>query len=86
MIISEDNAPSHLKARQLLAAEIAEQEIEFIDWLSNSPNLHLIKDVQKHYKTYLEDTRFAVDSAAKQVRDNYKEEIRRIWRDDLGFN
>ena len=86
VVISEDNAPSYIRARQLLAAEIAKERIEFVDWPSNSPDLHPIEDVQKHHKNCLEDLRFSVNSAAKYIKDHCKEEMRRIWQDNLGFN
>jgi hypothetical protein len=42
VVITEDNAPCHLKTRRLLAPEIKELGIEFLDWPANSPDLHPI--------------------------------------------
>jgi hypothetical protein len=68
----------------LLQAEINLERFEFIVWPPNS-DLHPIKDVQKHHKSLLEQTRFGVKSAAKQVKADCSEEMRRIWQEDPVF-
>ncbi|KAF2184609.1 hypothetical protein K469DRAFT_750796 [Zopfia rhizophila CBS 207.26] len=82
VVITEDSAPSHIKARRLLKAE----GVEFVDWPPSSPDLHPIEDLQKHHKALLEGLRFDVNSASKSVREACKEEMRRLWQDDAGFD
>jgi hypothetical protein len=55
VVITEDSATPHVRARKLLAPELKEASVKFINWAANSPNLHPIKDLQKHHKKLLKD-------------------------------
>jgi hypothetical protein len=45
VVITEDSAPAHVRARKLLAPELEEAQVEFIEWAANSPDLHPIEDL-----------------------------------------
>ena len=49
LVIVEDNDPSHLKARKLLAAEISRLGIVFALHLGNLPDFNLIETIQKYH-------------------------------------
>lgn len=46
ILITEDSAPPHVKARRLLKAELEEKGVQFITWASTSPDLHPIENIQ----------------------------------------
>jgi transposase len=85
VLISEDNVGLHHKARRLIAPEIKRQGIQFLDLPANSSDLHPIEQLHKDQKKLLEDYRFSIQSAAKEIQQDAKAETRRIWCQDFGF-
>lgn len=69
-----------------MQSELEAAGVKFIDWPSKSPDLHPIESIQKHHKALLEDLRFSVNSAARQVKDHAIDEMRRLWQRDAGFS
>jgi hypothetical protein len=65
--ICEDNVGVHHKARRLLADQIHEFDIKFIDTPANSPDLQPIEHLHKDQKRLISDTRFKTTSAAAAV-------------------
>lgn len=68
VVIQEDNAPYHTKARRLLH-EIFKQGSEFMDHPSNSPDLAPIETVQWEHPKKLDWFTFEVKDAKKATRD-----------------
>jgi len=85
VLITEDSAPPHIRARKLLQAEIEEVGMEFVQWPSISPDLHPIEDIQKHHKNLLDELRFEISSASRATKQTAKDEMKRIWQRDPGF-
>jgi hypothetical protein len=52
VLVTEDNAPCHLKARRLLEPDIRRLGIEFVDWPANSPDLHPIETLDRLQKRF----------------------------------
>jgi hypothetical protein len=86
VVISEDSATPHVRARKLYAPELEEAGVEFIDWPANSPDLHPVEDLQRHHKLLLEDLRFEVSSATNNVKQHCKDEMERTWIEDPIFD
>ena len=59
--------------------------MEFVNWASCLPDLHLIEDIQKHHKNLLDEMRFKIDSASRASKEKAKDEIKRIQQRDAGF-
>jgi len=85
VLITEDSAPPHIRARKLLQAELEEVGMEFVQWPSCSPDLHPIEDIQKHHKNLLDEMRFEITSASRATKEMAKDEMKRIWQRDPGF-
>ena len=66
--ICEDNVGVHHKARRLLADQIHEFNIKFIDTPANSPDLQPIEHLHKDQKKLLLDTQIKTISAAAAVQ------------------
>lgn len=80
VVIQEDNAPPHLKARRLLQAEIFEQGIEFIKHPSNSPDLAPIETVQWEHQKRLEPFMFEVRDSKKATKDKAMRMMKELWQ------
>jgi hypothetical protein len=85
VVILEDSATPHVKARRLLKAELEEKGIEFIKWAAISPDLHPIEDIQKHHKNLLDELRFDVTSASKATKQRAKDKMKDMWQRHAGF-
>jgi hypothetical protein len=83
--IIEDNVGVHHKARRLLADQIQEFDIKFVDTPANSPDLHPIEHLHKDQKKELERLRMCTTSAAAAVRLYAEREMIRVWRDSATF-
>jgi hypothetical protein len=80
VVIVEDNDPSHLKARKLLAADITRLQIEFAPHPPNSPDFNLIETVQKYHQKSLESYSANITSAAKQVKVEAEGHLKEAWQ------
>ena len=84
--ITEDNVKLHIKARRLLAPQIEEEGIEFLDWPVYSSDLHPIEHLHKDQKKELENFRFNTTSAAAAVQVEAESEMERVWCRSASFN
>ena len=82
VVIAEDNDPSHLKARRLLAPEIAARGIKFTGHPASSPDFNLIESIQHEQNKLIQDYRFNIRSSAKAVKAEAERELRRSWQSD----
>ncbi len=85
VFICEDNVGVHHKARRLLADQIHEHDIKFIDTPANSPDLQPIKHLHKDQKRLISDTRFKTRSAAAAVQLQAEREMKGIWQHNKEF-
>ena len=80
VLIIEDNDPSHLKARKLLAAEIHLKGIQFAPHLPNSPDFNLIETIQKHHQKDLETYSANITTAAKYKIEEAEAKLKQAWQ------
>ena len=78
--IIEDNDPSHIKARKLLAAEINQDQIKFAPHPASSPDFNLIETLQKYHNKVLEDFRTHISTASIAVKEKAKVEMKKAWQ------
>jgi hypothetical protein len=87
IFVSEDNVGVHHKARKMRARQIKELEKEqifFLDWPMNSPDLHPIETLHNEEKSIL--TQYKVTSGSKKAKQDAKEYLRMLWQEDPVFN
>ena len=82
VVIAEDNDPSHLKARKLLAPEIAARSIRFANHPASSPDFNLIETIQHEHDKLVQDYRFSVTSSAKAIREEAEGVLKAAWQSD----
>ena len=82
VVIIEDNDPSHLKARRLLAAEITSRNIKFAPHPPNSPDFNYIETIQKYHNKLTQDYRVKIKSAAKVVVAEVEAYLKESWQSD----
>jgi hypothetical protein len=80
VFIVEDNVGVHHKARRLLADQIHELDIKFLDTPANSPDLQPIEHLHKDQKHELASARFNTTSAAAAVQAQREKEMIAVWQ------
>ena len=80
VLIIEDNDPSHLKARKLLAAEIHARGIQFAPHPPNSPDFNLIETIQKYHQKDLETYSANITTAAKYKIVEAEAKLKEAWQ------
>ena len=75
----------HHKARQLLAPCIKTEDIQFLDYPANSPDLHPIEHLHKTQKRLMKDFRMKISGASKDMKKKAENKMRRIWVDNPEF-
>lgn len=83
--ILEDNVGVHLKARRLMADQIAHFGIKFQPIPVNSPDLYPIEKLHKDQKIEIDTYRQGITSAAASVQADAEREMRRIWQQSPTF-
>jgi transposase len=83
--IIEDNISVHHKARWLLADQIHELNIQFLNIPANSPDLQPIKHLHKDQKKELSSARFNTTSATAAVQKEREREMITIWQQSETF-
>lgn len=84
--IVEDNVGVHHKARRLLADQIHEHNIRFLDTAANSPDLQPIESLHKDQKKELDKLRINTASAAAAVQAAVEKEMKAVWQESTTFN
>jgi hypothetical protein len=80
VVVVEDNAPSHLKARKLLAADIRQKGIHFTPHPGRSPDFNLIETIQKYHQKELEDYSANISSSAAAVKAEADAKMKETWQ------
>lgn len=86
VFIVEDNVGVHHKARRLVADQIHEFDIKFLDTPANSPDLQPIEHLHKDQKKLLEPLRLHTISKAAAVQHNAEAQMKSVWQDNLEFD
>jgi hypothetical protein len=73
----------HHKARRLLADQIHEHNIRFLDTAANSPDLQPLETLHKYQKKELDKLRINTASAVAAVQTAVEKEIRLFGRNLL---
>jgi hypothetical protein len=80
VIVVEDNDPSHIKARKLLAAEINQHQIMFAPHSGNSPDFNLVETLQKYHNKLLKDYSVNITGAAQAVNAEAQAKLEEAWQ------
>lgn len=80
VVIQEDNATPHQKARRLLQPEIYAKGIEFVKHPPNSPDLAPIETLQWEHEKRLDHFRFNVDNAKQSTKQQAIQLIKEVWQ------
>jgi transposase len=84
--IGEDNVGVHHKARRLLADQIHEHNIRFLDTPANSPDLQPIESLHKDQKKELDKLRINTANAAAAVQAAVEKEMKAVWQESTTFS